>query len=68
MEKYSHGPFEVSGYRISVDDPIGAHDLIMDTWKTWFSENIGDRVIEKAYPSLYAVYYNYRDPLDPEKK
>lgn len=39
----------------------------MDTWRLWFTENIGDRVIEKIYPSLHAVYYNYQNPRDPEK-
>lgn len=39
----------------------------MDAWRLWFTENMGDRVREKAYPSLHAVYYNYKDPLDAQK-
>jgi Integron-associated effector binding protein len=39
----------------------------MDAWRLWFTENMGDRVIEKTYPSIHAVYYNYQDPRDAEK-
>jgi hypothetical protein len=39
----------------------------MDAWRLWFTENMGDRVIEKEYPTLHAVYYNYKYPLDGEK-
>lgn len=39
----------------------------MTVWKKWFNENIGDQVIEKEYPSIHAVYYNYQNPLDSEK-
>lgn len=39
----------------------------MDTWKKWFTENMADRIIEKEYPSVHAVYYNYQHPLDSDK-
>lgn len=67
MEKYSHGPFEVSGYKVTVHGPVGEGSTIMDAWRLWFTENLGDRVVEKIAPSLHAVYYNYQNPLDPEK-
>ena len=67
MEKYSHGPFEVSGYKVTIHGPVGEGGTVMDAWRLWFTENRGDRVIEKIYPSLHAVYYNYQNPLDPEK-
>jgi Integron-associated effector binding protein len=52
---------------VTVHGPIGENDTVMDTWRLWFTENMGDRVVEKAYPSLHAVYYNYQYPHDPEK-
>ncbi len=67
MEKYSHGPFEVSGYKVTIHGPVGEWDTVMDTWKLWFTESIGDRVIEKEYPSIHAVYYNYQYPQDSKK-
>lgn len=39
----------------------------MDAWRLCFTESMGVRVIEKVYPSLHAVYYNYQNPLDSEK-
>ncbi len=67
MEKYSHGPFEVSGYKVTIHGPVGEWTTVMDTWRLWFTENMGDRVIEKEYLTLHAVYYNYQYPLDSEK-
>lgn len=68
MEKYSHGPFEVSGYRITIENPENERQIIMTAWKAWFTENMADRVIEREYPSLHAVYYRYHDALDLTKK
>ena len=68
MEKYSHGPFEVSGYHITVEDPTDERAVIMNAWKLFFSGNIGDSITEKEYPSVHAVYYNYHDQDDLEKK
>ena len=67
MEKYSHGPFQVTGYKVTIHWPVGEGDTVMQAWKLWFEENMGDRVVEKTYPSLHAVYYNYQHPHDPEK-
>jgi hypothetical protein len=47
---------------------VGEGETVMDAWRLWFTENIGDRVVEKSYPSIHAVYYNYQHPRDPEKK
>ncbi len=50
MEKYSHGPFEVSGYKINIPDPISEKNTIMSAWKQWFEENMGELVTEKEFP------------------
>lgn len=68
MEKYSHWPFEVSGYKVSILDPISERNIIMTTWKEWFEKNMAELVTEKEFPGLHAVYYNYKNPLDQSKK
>jgi hypothetical protein len=50
MEKYSHGPFEVSGYRVTIENPESEMETIMSTWKLWFTENIAELVADKEYP------------------
>lgn len=67
MDSYSHWPFEVSGYKVTIHGPVGEDNTVMDAWRLWFTENMGDRVVEKSYPSLHAVYYNYQYPRDAEK-
>ena len=68
MDSYSHGPFEVSGYRITIENPTDERQVIMAGWQMFFSENMSDRIIERKYPSVHAVYYNYHDQDDLEKK
>ena len=68
MESYSHGPFEVSGYRITIENPEQERERIMSAWKLWFTENMETLIIEKEYPTLHAVYYNYHDQLDRTRK
>lgn len=68
MEKYSHGPFEISGYQVTIPDPSSEMDIIMSAWRRWFTENMADLVIEKESPWLHAVYYNYHDSTDMNKK
>ncbi len=66
MDSYSHGPFEVSGYKVTIHGPIGEWESVMGAWKYFFTENISDRISDKAYPSVHAVYYNYQHPHDSE--
>ncbi len=68
MDSYSHGPFEVSGYRITIENPENERTVIMEAWKHFFTDNISDRITDKAYPTVHAVYYNYHDELDLSKK
>ena len=68
MEKYSHGPFEVSGYQVTIPNPESEMETIMSAWKLWFTENMAEIVAEKEFPGLHAVYYNYHDQLDLSKK
>ena len=68
MEKYSHGPFEVSGYRITIENPEREWEIIMKAWKSFFEDDISARITDRAHPSIHAVYYNYHDQLDLSKK
>ena len=68
MEKYSHGPFEVSGYRVTIANPEKENEIIMTAWKDFFSENMSDRITDKEYPTVHTVYYNYHDAHNLEKK
>lgn len=68
MDSYSHGPFEVSGYRITIENPQNERAVIMDAWKRFFTESMSESITDKAYPSVHAVYYNYHDQDDFTKK
>ena len=68
MEKYSHGPFEVSGYHVTIENPTREREIIMEAWKGFFTDDIAARITDKAYPTVHAVYYNYHDATDLTKK
>ena len=68
MEAYSHGPFEVSGYRITIENPENERAVIMTAWQYFFTEDISARIRDREYPSVHAVYYNYHDATDLSKK
>lgn len=63
MEKYSHGAFQITGYKITTTRKNNqeAKDT-MDAWTKFMSEKIGDRISNKAYPTLHMVYFNYANP------
>jgi predicted transcriptional regulator YdeE len=60
MEKYSHGAFQITGYKITTTkkDNREAKD-IADAWAKFMSEGMADKVLHKAYPTLHMVYFNY---------
>lgn len=68
MEKYSHGAFEVSGYHVRIGSPENEREVIMNAWKDFFTDAWSERISDKAYPTVHAVYYNYHDTLDLSKK
>lgn len=68
MEKYSHWPFEVSGYKVTIENPENEWELIMAAWKLFFTENITEVITDREYPGIHAVYYNYHNALDLKKK
>ena len=47
MEKYSHGPFEISGYQVTIENPENERQVIMTAWQKWFEKNMADLVIER---------------------
>lgn len=60
MEKYSHGAFQITGYKISTTkkDNQEAQDIAR-AWGQFMSENMADKILHKAYPTLHMVYFNY---------
>lgn len=65
MEKYSHGPFQVTGYKITTTKKDGQeHKDLVIAWEKFMSEKMGDKIMHKAYPTLHMVYFNYTNPED----
>ncbi len=68
MEAYSHGPFQVTGYHVTIPSLEQEEQIIMEAWWRWMGENMGEWIVQKVYPTLHTVYYNYKNPLDLTKK
>lgn len=68
MEKYSHGPFQVTGYGVTIPTLEQEEEIIMNAWWRWMGENMWEWITGKVYPTLHTVYYNYKNPLDLSKK
>ncbi len=60
MEKYSHGSFQVTGYKISTTkkDNREEGDMALAFENFKFSK-IADKILHKVYPGLHIVYFNY---------
>ncbi|MEQ1553682.1 MAG: effector binding domain-containing protein [Ferruginibacter sp.] len=69
MEKYSHGSFQVTGYKITTTKKNNkeAKD-IADAWAKFMTDNMADKILHKAYPTLHMVYYNYVDAYNLEER
>jgi hypothetical protein len=68
MEEYSHGSFQVSGYKVTINNPKETQDVIQAAWERFMEEEF-DKIIEhKAYQHLHVVYYNYHDLGDADKE
>lgn len=63
MEKYSHGAFQVTGYKITTTkkDNQDVKD-IADAWAKFISEGMSEKIKHKAYPTLHTVYFKYIHP------
>jgi predicted transcriptional regulator YdeE len=66
MQSYSHGAFQVSGYKVTITDEQQSHDIIQKAWHTFMQEGLSKLVEHKAYQHVHAVYYNYTN-LDKPK-
>jgi Integron-associated effector binding protein len=67
MQTYSHGAFQVSGYKVTINNPQEAQVLIQKAWHKFMKEGLFKLVEHKATPHIQAVYYNYTNLDDPEK-
>jgi predicted transcriptional regulator YdeE len=59
MDSYSHGAFQVSGYKVTINNPQEAQSVIQAAWHRFMKEGLSKLVEHKATPHVQAVYYNY---------
>ena len=60
MEKYSHGAYQVTGYKVTTTKKDGQeHKDIVEAMAKFKSENMAEKIMHKAYPTLHVVYFNY---------
>jgi predicted transcriptional regulator YdeE len=67
MQEYSHGQFQVSGYKVTIPNPQEAQSIIQPAWHRFMQEGLFKKVDHKAYPHIHAVYYHYTNPEDLDK-
>jgi predicted transcriptional regulator YdeE len=65
MQSYSHGEFQVSGYKISTTNTdFQSRKDIGAAWTKFRTENMADKIKGKTNPTLHCVYYNYTNAKD----
>ena len=63
MEKYSHGAFQVTGYKITTTRKDNREQKdIGEAWATFMSDQIADKILHKIDPTLHAIYFNFVNP------
>jgi predicted transcriptional regulator YdeE len=66
MDSYSHGTFQVSGYKVTINNQTEAQSVIQATWHKFMKEGLSKLVEHKAYQHVHAVYYNYTNLDNPD--
>jgi predicted transcriptional regulator YdeE len=66
MESYSHGAFQVSGYKVRINNKQSEQSTIQAAWQEFMDQGLFKQVENKAYPHVHAIYYNYKDLEDPK--
>jgi predicted transcriptional regulator YdeE len=66
MDSYSHGAFQVSGYKVTITNPQEAQAIIQAIWHKFMHEGLSKLVEHKAFQHVHAVYYNYTNLDNPE--
>jgi predicted transcriptional regulator YdeE len=65
MQSYSHGEFQVSGYKISTTNTdFQSRKDIGAAWTKFRTENMADKIKGKTNPTVHCVYYNYTNAKD----
>jgi predicted transcriptional regulator YdeE len=65
MQEYSHGAFQVSGYKVTITNPQEAQGIIQEAWAKFMKGGLSGQVEHKAFQGVHAVYYNYHDLDNP---
>jgi predicted transcriptional regulator YdeE len=68
MYSYSHGAFQVSGYKVTINNSQDAQSVIQAAWHRFMKEGLSKLVEHKAYQHVHAVYYNYTNLDNPEQE
>jgi predicted transcriptional regulator YdeE len=64
---HTHGAFQVSGYKVTINNPQEAQAIIQKAWHKFMKDGLSQLVEHKATPHIQAVYYNYTNLDNPEK-
>jgi predicted transcriptional regulator YdeE len=67
MQEYSHGAFQVSGYKVRITNPQDAQGIIQEAWAKFMKGGLSHQVEHRETPHVQAIYYNYHDLGDPLK-
>jgi predicted transcriptional regulator YdeE len=67
MQTYSHGAFQVSGYKVTINNPQEAQAVIQAAWHKFMKVGLFKLVEHKATPHIQEVYFNYTNLDDPKK-
>jgi predicted transcriptional regulator YdeE len=69
MQKYTHGSFEVSGYKISTTNKdLKSQSDIGAAWGKFMSEDFVNRIKHKEFPGVHVVYFNYTNPENASER
>jgi predicted transcriptional regulator YdeE len=69
MEKYTHGQFQITGYKITTTNKDGQSGKdIKDAWMKFGQDFMTNVIQHQAYPTVHVVYYNYTNPENVEER
>jgi NAD(P)-dependent dehydrogenase (short-subunit alcohol dehydrogenase family) len=64
MQSYSHSSFQVSGYKVRIDNPQDAQAIIQAAWQKFIQEGLSKLVEHKAYYSGLGAYSSTKYALN----
>lgn len=69
MQSYTHGEFQITGYKITTSRKDGKEKIdIVKAWQNFMSQNIADTIQGKLFDGIHAVYFNYTNQNDLQNR